>query len=160
MSSERFFYGGSMGRIWFPLYDVVSLDDLKSFIEVNMLKHLDIRIEDMTDDAFVASMPVDHRTQQPVGLLHGGASCVLAESLGSIASYLCIDPDKFDVVGFEINANHIRSVKSGRVTGTCKPIHIGKSSHIWDIRITDNEDRLICISRMTNAILDKERRHV
>ena len=69
-----------MGRIWFPLYDVVSLDDLRGFIEVNMLKHLDIRIEDITDDAFIASMPVDHRTQQPVGLLHGGASCALAES--------------------------------------------------------------------------------
>lgn len=149
-----------MGRIWFPLYDVVSLDDLRGYIEVNMLKHLDIRIEDMTDDTFIASMPVDHRTQQPVGLLHGGASCVLAESLGSIASYLCIDPEKYNVVGLEINANHIRSVTSGRVTGTCRPLHIGKSSHIWDIRITDKEDRLVCVSRMTNAILDKERRHV
>lgn len=146
-----------MGRIWFPLYDTVSLEDLKSFIEVNMLKHLDIRVMDMKDDAFVATMPVDNRTQQPMGLLHGGASCVLAESLGSIASYLCIDPDRFNVVGLEINANHIRSVQRGIVTGTCTPLHIGKSSHIWDIRIKDEEDRLVCVSRMTNAILDKER---
>lgn len=146
-----------MGRIWFPFYDTVSLDDLRAFIEVNMLKHLDIRIEAMADDEFIASMPVDHRTKQPVGLLHGGASCVLAESLGSIASYLCIDPDQYNVVGLEINANHIRSVTGGRVTGVCKPVHIGMSSHIWDIRIKDDEDRLVCISRMTNAILDKER---
>lgn len=146
-----------MERIWFPFYDTVSLDDLRAFIEVNMLKHLDIRIEALADDAFTASMPVDHRTKQPVGLLHGGASCVLAESLGSIASYLCIDPDKYNVVGLEINANHIRSVTGGRVTGICKPVHIGKSSHIWDIRIKDEKDRLVCISRMTNAILDKER---
>lgn len=146
-----------MDRIWFPFYDSVSLEDIKGFIEVNMLKHLDIRIVAMEDDAFVASMPVDHRTQQPLGLLHGGASCVLAESLGSIASYLCIDPDRYNVVGLEINANHIRSVRKGRVTGTCTPVHIGRSSHIWDIRIRDEDDRLVCVSRMTNAILDKER---
>lgn len=146
-----------MSSIWFPFYNTVSMDDLKSFIEVNMLKHLDIRILDMKDNAFTASMPVDHRTQQPMGLLHGGASCVLAESLGSIASYLCVDPDKNDVVGLEINANHIRSVRTGRVYGTCAPLHIGKSSHIWDIKIRDDEGRLVCISRMTNAILDKER---
>lgn len=149
-----------MRKIWFTFYETMSLDDLRSFIEVNMLKHLDIRIEALTDDAFIASMPVDHRTRQPVGLLHGGASCVLAESLGSIASYLCIDPDRYNVVGLEINANHVRSVKDGRVTGVCTPVHLGKSSHIWDIRIKDDEDRLVCISRMTNAILDKERRHV
>ncbi len=146
-----------MGRIWFPFYDTVSMDDLKNFIEVNMLKHLDIRILDMKDNEFVASMPVDHKTRQPMGLLHGGASCVLAESLGSIASYLCVDPEKNDVVGLEINANHVRSVKKGLVYGTCVPLHIGKSSHIWEIKIRDEEDRLVCISRMTNAILDKER---
>ena len=149
-----------MGKIWFPVYGTVSLDELRGFIELNMLKHLDIRIEAMTDDTFIASMPVDHRTCQPLGLLHGGASCVLAESLGSIASYLCIDPDKYTVVGLEINANHIRSVKRGRVTGYCKPVHLGRSSHIWDIRINNDEDMLVCISRMTNAILDKEGRNV
>ncbi|MBU1171250.1 MAG: hotdog fold thioesterase [Proteobacteria bacterium] len=149
-----------MGRIWFPLYDTVSFEQLMSFIEVNMLKHLGIRIMGMSPDSLTANMPVDHRTQQPLGLLHGGASCVLAESLGSTASYLCIDPDKYNVVGLEINANHIRSVKQGLVTGTCTPVHLGRSSHIWDIRILDEEDRLVCASRMTNAILDKERGHV
>ncbi len=146
-----------MCKIWFPFYNDVGFDDLKSFIEVNMLKHLDIRIVDMTDEALVATMPVDTRTQQPMGLLHGGASCVLAESLGSIASYLCVDPEKCDVVGLEINANHVRSVKQGRVRGTCTPLHLGRSSHIWEIKIKDEEDRLVCVSRMTNAILDKER---
>jgi 1,4-dihydroxy-2-naphthoyl-CoA hydrolase len=146
-----------MARIWFPFYDTVCLEDLRSFIEVNMLRHLDVRIMEMTDDSFIGRMPVDKRTQQPMGLLHGGASCVLAESLGSIASYLCVDPEKNDVVGLEINANHIRSVTSGYVYGTCTPLHIGKSSHIWDIKIRDEEDRMVCISRMTNAILDKER---
>ena len=145
-----------MERIWYPFYNEVGLEVLKSFIEVNMLKHLDIRVEDMTENALVFSMPVDHRTRQPMGLLHGGASCVLAESLGSIASYLCVDPDQCDVVGLEINANHVRSVRSGRVTGCCTPLHLGRSSHIWDIRIKDENDRLVCVSRMTNAILDKE----
>jgi 1,4-dihydroxy-2-naphthoyl-CoA hydrolase len=143
--------------VWFPFYNMIELEDLKSFIEVNMLKHLDIRIVDMTDDSLVATMPVDRRTQQPMGLLHGGASCVLAESLGSIASYLCVDPDKCDVVGLEINANHVRSVKGGTVKGTCSPLHLGRSSHIWEIKIVDDKDRLVCVSRMTNAILDKER---
>lgn len=146
-----------MSKIWYPFYNEAGMEVLKSFIEVKMLKHLDIRVEDMTDNALVASMPVDHRTQQPMGLLHGGASCVLAESLGSIASYLCVDPDQSDVVGLEINANHVRSVKTGRVTGYCTPLHLGRSSHIWDIRIVDEKGQLVCVSRMTNAILYKEK---
>ena len=146
-----------MGRIWYPFYNEIGLEDLKSFIEVNMLKHLDIRIVELTDESMIATMPVDHRTKQPMGLLHGGASCVLAESLGSIASYLCVDPDQCDVVGLEINANHVRSVRQGLVTGMCTPLHLGRSSHIWDIKIKDDEGRLVCVSRMTNAILDKER---
>jgi 1,4-dihydroxy-2-naphthoyl-CoA hydrolase len=146
-----------MGRIWYPFYNEIGLEDLKSFIEVNMLKHLDIRIVELTDESMIATMPVDHRTRQPMGLLHGGASCVLAESLGSIASYFCVDPDQYDVVGLEINANHVRSVRQGLVTGVCTPLHLGRSSHIWDIKIKDDEGRLVCVSRMTNAILDKER---
>lgn len=146
-----------MSRIWFPLYDNISFEDLRAFIEVNMLKHLDIRITALDDDAFKGEMPVDHRTRQPMGLLHGGASCVLAESLGSIASYLCVDPDKHSVVGLEINANHVRSVREGSVYGVCKPLHLGRSSHIWEIKISDEQGRLVCISRMTNAILDIKR---
>lgn len=139
------------------MYDSISFDDLRAFIEVNMLKHLEIEILSMEENAFCGKMPVDHRTKQPMGLLHGGASCVLAESLGSIASYLCVDPDNYNVVGLEINANHVRSVRDGYVFGTCKPLHLGRSSHIWEIKITDDSNRLVCISRMTNAILDIER---
>jgi 1,4-dihydroxy-2-naphthoyl-CoA hydrolase len=146
-----------MKKIWFPLYNKISLDEIRASMEINMLKHLGIEITAMEDDAFIAKMPVDHRTQQPFGLLHGGASCVLAESLGSTASYHCIDPDLYNVVGLEINANHIRSVREGYVYGVCKPIHIGKKNHIWDIKITDEDDRLVCISRMTNTVLDKTR---
>ncbi len=144
-----------MSRIWFKLYDEIDFDDVRAFIEVNMLKHLDIEITAMDDDAFIATMPVDHRTKQPMGLLHGGASCVLAESLGSIASYLCVDPDKHNVVGLEINANHIRSVTSGSVKGICKPLNLGRSIHLWEIKIYDEADKLVCVSRMTNAVLDK-----
>ena len=144
-----------MSRIWFKLYDEIAFDDIRAFIEINMLKHLDIEITAMEDDAFIATMPVDHRTKQPMGLLHGGASCVLAESLGSIASYLCVDPDKNNVVGLEINANHIRSVTGGHVKGVCKPLNLGKSIHLWEIKIYDEDDKLVCVSRMTNAVLDK-----
>ncbi len=145
-----------MSRIWFKLYDEIAFDDIRAFIEINMLKHLDIKITAMEDDAFIASMPVDHRTKQPMGLLHGGASCVLAESLGSIASYLCVDPDKHNVVGLEINANHIRSVTGGQVKGVCKPLNLGRSIHLWEIKIYDEDDKLVCVSRMTNAVLDKK----
>ena len=92
-------------------------------------------------------MPVDHRTRQPYGLLHGGASAALAETLGSVASALVIDPRKFMCVGIEINANHVRGVKEGIVTGTCTPIHIGASTHVWDIRIHDERNKLVCIKQ-------------
>jgi 1,4-dihydroxy-2-naphthoyl-CoA hydrolase len=100
-------------------------------------------------------MPVDNRTRQPYGLLHGGASAALAETLGSVCSALVINREKFICVGLEINANHIRSVQSGIVTGICTPIHVGGSTHVWDIRILDEKDRLVCISRLTVAILKK-----
>lgn len=145
-----------MERIWFPRYERdYTFSELKGFIEVNMLKHLGIRITEMNDNEFIGTMPVDHRTRQPVGLLHGGASCVLAESLGSIASYLCIDPDKYDVVGLEINANHLKSVKTGEVKGICRPVNLGNRIHVWEIRIYDDDNRLVCVSRMTNSVLDK-----
>ena len=100
-------------------------------------------------------MPVDERTVQPYGLLHGGASCALAETAGSVASHLIIDPSKFICVGLEINANHVRGIKEGFVEAIASPIHIGSSTHVWDIRITDSHDKLICVSRLTVAILKK-----
>jgi 1,4-dihydroxy-2-naphthoyl-CoA hydrolase len=107
------------------------------------------------DDYLKMKMPVDDRTKQPYGLLHGGASCALAETIGSVASHFVIDPDKFICVGLEINANHVRSAKSGFVTATCSPLHIGASTHVWDIKIHDAKEKLVCVSRLTVAILRK-----
>lgn len=107
------------------------------------------------DDSLKMKMPVDDRTRQPYGILHGGASCALAETIGSIASSMVIDTGKFICVGLEINANHIRSVRQGYITATCTPLHLGKSTHVWDIKIQDDENKLVCVSRLTVAILEK-----
>ena len=138
-------------KIWFD--KSVTVESLKSFGKGTMSEHLGIEWVDLGDDFFKAKMPVDHRTNQPYGLLHGGASCVLAETLGSVASYLVIDPSQFYCVGIEINANHIRSVKNGFVYGVCSPLHLGSTTHVWDIRITNEEGKLVCISRLTVAII-------
>lgn len=114
---------------------------------------LDIRFESFDDQSLTASMVVDARTHQPFGLLHGGASVVLAESLGSMASFLCIDPQKFYCVGIEVNANHLRGVRSGRVTGVVRPVHIGRTTHVWDIRLHDENGKPSCISRLTVAVV-------
>ncbi|AHG40460.1 esterase [Pseudomonas syringae CC1557] len=114
---------------------------------------LDIRFESFTDDSLTASMVVDQRTHQPFGLLHGGASVVLAESLGSMASYLVVDSGKYFCVGLEVNANHLRGVRAGRVTGVVRPVHIGRTTHVWDIRISNEEGKLSCISRLTVAVV-------
>ena len=98
-------------------------------------------------------MAVDHRTHQPYGLLHGGASVVLAESVGSMAAYLCIDPSKFYCVGLEVNANHLRGVRSGRVTAVAKAVHIGRTTQVWDIRLTNDEGKASCVSRLTMAVV-------
>ncbi len=110
---------------------------------------------EMGDDHLKMRMPVDERTIQPYGLLHGGASCALAETVGSLGSHFVIDPDKFICVGLEINANHVRSARKGYVTATCTPLHIGASTHVWDIKIHDEKEKLVCVSRLTVAILKK-----
>ena len=115
-----------------------------------------IEFIELGDDFIKARMPVDHRTMMPLGRLHGGASCVLAETLGSCGSYLCIDTDKENAVGIEINANHIRGITEGFVVGIARPIHIGKTTHVWDIRIhNENNNKLICISRLTTKVIEK-----
>lgn len=106
-------------------------------------------------DFISARMPVNEKTHQPYGILHGGASVVLAESLGSVASNMIIDSDKYLGVGLEVNANHLRPVKSGFVTGICKPIHIGGKTHVWDIKLYDDRGKMNCISRLTVAIVPK-----
>ena len=102
-------------------------------------------------------MPVDHRTVQPYGILHGGASVALAETLGSIAAHLVVDSDLYFTVGMEVNANHLRPVTRGRVTGTARPIHIGKSSQVWGIEIKNEENKMVCISRITMAVVPKSK---
>lgn len=137
--------------IWFNKN--LQLLDLQALGKDNMGEHLGIEWVDIGPDYLMARMPVDHRTRQPYGLLHGGASCVLAETLGSVASALVVDASKHRCVGLEINANHVRAVRNGWVTGTCTPLHLGSTTHVWDIRIYDEREKLVCISRLTVAIL-------
>ena len=120
-----------------------------------LMEHLGIEITAAEEDYLEATMPVDHRTHQPFGLLHGGASVALAETLGSVGSFLRI-PDTHAAVGLEINANHIRSMRSGTVTGRAEPVHLGRSTHIWQINLTDEAGKLVCSSRMTVAIVLKK----
>ena len=114
---------------------------------------LDIRFDAFDEQSLSASMAVDQRTHQPYGLLHGGASVVLAETVGSMASYLCIDPKQFYCVGLEVNANHLRGVRSGRVHAVARPVHLGRTTHVWDIRLHDDSGKTTCISRLTVAVV-------
>lgn len=139
--------------IWFN--KDIDFNSVAHFGKNTMGDHIGMEWLELGPDYLKARIPVDHRTIQPEGILHGGASCVLAETLGSFASHLIIDNTRQICVGLEINANHIRAVKQGSVTGTARPIHIGRSTHVWDIRIVDDNDRLVCISRLTVAILQK-----
>ncbi|WP_250624761.1 hotdog fold thioesterase [Pinirhizobacter soli] len=118
-----------------------------------MMATLGITFTAVGDDWLSATMPVDHRTHQPFGLLHGGASVVLAETVGSTAAMLALDPAVEVAVGLDINANHIRGVRSGLVTGTAKVVHLGRSTQVWEIRITNEEDSLVCLSRLTMAVV-------
>jgi len=133
--------------------DTPNIEQLNALNKNTILEWLDIRFESFTDDSLTASMVVDHRTHQPYGLLHGGASVVLAESVGSTASYLCIDTSKYFCVGLEVNANHLRGLRSGRVTAVAHPVHIGRTTHVWDIRLTSDEGKTSCISRLTIAVV-------
>ena len=140
-------------RIWFK--DDISPEQLNLLNKNNLGEHLGIVFTELGDNYIKATMPVDHRTQQPYGLLHGGASVALAETIGSVASAMVIDTDKNICVGLDINANHVRGVRSGFVTGIAKPVHIGSSTHVWEIKIYDEQEKLVCISRLTVSILAK-----
>ncbi|HPG10804.1 MAG TPA: hotdog fold thioesterase [Chitinophagaceae bacterium] len=120
-----------------------------------MGEYLGIEWTEIGNDFLKARMPVDEKTKQPYGLLHGGASCVLAETIGSVASALVVDHHKFYCVGLEINANHIRSARQGFVTGTVTPLHLGRTTHVWDIKIHDENEKLVCVSRLTVAIIPR-----
>ncbi len=112
-------------------------------------------VTELGDDFVRATLPVDSRTLQPFGLLHGGASVALAETVGSIAANLCLDPATHMAVGLEINANHLRAVRSGSVTGTARPLHVGRQTQVWEIRIEDDRGRQSCVSRLTLAVVER-----
>jgi 1,4-dihydroxy-2-naphthoyl-CoA hydrolase len=137
--------------IWFN--KDISLDKISQYGKNTMSDFLGLKWVEIGDDFLKLSMPVNATTRQPYGFLHGGASCVLAETVGSIGSALVIDMEKYYCVGLEINANHLRSVSEGVVTATAKPLHLGKSTHVWDIKIYDDKEKLFCVSRLTVAIL-------
>ena len=138
--------------IWFNTTD---LNTARERCKGSMIEHLGIELLEIGDDYLKGRMPVDHRTKQPYGLLHGGASVTLAETLGSWGALFCVDASKFMTVGLDINANHVRAATEGYVYGTARPFHVGRTTQVWEIRIADEQDRLVCISRLTMAVVPK-----
>ncbi len=130
--------------------DINALNELRLG---SMVEHLGITLTEAGADWLRGTMPVDPRTRQPFGILHGGASVTLAETLGSIAGGLCVDPARQRVVGLEINANHLRAVREGTVTGTARAVHVGRSTQVWEIRIENEAGQPVCISRLTLAVV-------
>ena len=141
--------------IWFD--KAITLEQLKDFGKNTMADFLGMQWCEIGDDFLKLSMPVNEKTRQPYGLLHGGASCTLAETVGSVASALVIDPVQFYCVGLTINANHLKSVSEGIVIAKSSPLHLGRSTHVWDIKISDNDNRLICVSTLTVAIIPNKK---
>ena len=141
--------------IWFS---VATPEQINQLAPDTLVERIGIEFTEVGDDYLKARMPVDARTVQPARILHGGASVVLAETLGSVAAYLCIDPSQKTAVGLDINANHVRAVRDGYVTGTVTPLHLGASTHIWQINIHDERQQLVCTARITMAILDNRKR--
>ncbi len=133
-----------------------TVEALNALSRNTLLEQLEIRFTEVGDDYLVATMPVDARTHQPFGLLHGGASAVLSESLGSSGANCCLDMAREYAVGLEINANHVRAVRHGLVTGTARPVHIGRRTQVWETRIEDEAGRLVCVSRLTLAVMPRE----
>lgn len=139
--------------VWKSSY--ITIDKLNELSKGTMAEVLDVSFVEVGDDYLKASMPVTEKVKQPYGLLHGGASAALAETVGSVAASMCIDNQSQVCVGLEINCNHIRGKKSGVVTATAQPYHIGATTHVWEIKIHDERGKLVCISRLTMAILKK-----
>ena len=132
-----------------------SLEELNRMSAGNLLGHLGIEFVAIDGDSLTARLPVDHRTTQPFGLLHGGASVALAESVGSLAAFLALRDSSKTTVGLEINANHLRPVTAGFVYGVARPLHLGRNTQVWDIRISDDNARLVCVARLTVAIVSR-----
>lgn len=133
-----------------------TLEQMAQWSRATLVETLGIRYTELREDALVGSMPVDGSTVQPFGLLHGGASVALAETLGSMAGQMMVDADHM-VVGLEINANHLRGVRAGLVTGVARPLHVGRSTQVWEIRISDEAGALTCVSRLTLAVVRRGR---
>ena len=131
----------------------INIDILNKNSQNSMSGYLGIEITEVGEDYICGKMPVDYRTMQPFGILHGGASVVLAETLGSIGSAYMVDQEKYRCVGLDINANHIRPIKEGYVYGKAVPVHIGRTTHIWEIKITNKEGKIVNISRLTMAVV-------
>lgn len=134
----------------------VDLDFLNKLGKNTMVEHLGIKFTGVGEDFLEATMPVDHRTKQPMGLLHGGANVVLAETLGSVASSLMVDQETHFCVGLEINANHLKAITNGTVRGVTTAIHIGKKTQVWETKVYSEKEELSCISRITIAVLEKK----
>ena len=134
----------------------IDLEEINKLSKNTLIEHLNIKIIEYNDEGLIGVMPVDSTTHQPFGLLHGGASCALAETLGSVASNLCIDLEKQYSVGIEINANHIRGVESGVVKGVAENLHLGRLTHVWEIKIYNEKKQLVSISRLTVAVVEKK----
>src|ERR1700692_453560 len=130
-----------------------SVEELNSSGAGTMVEHLGMRFTEISDDFIRGTMPVDARTRQPYGLLHGGASVALSETLGSTGATLCVDTKEYQCVGQEINANHVRAARAGLVIGTARPVHVGRHSHVWSIEIVNEAGKLVCISRLTVAVI-------
>lgn len=135
---------------------VAPIEELNKFIPNTLLEVLGIKFEESTTEYIKASMPVDKRTHQPMGILHGGASVALAETIGSVASNVVLYGTDKAAVGLDINANHIKAVREGNVYATAKPIHIGKTTHVWGIEITNEKNELVCVCRLTMMVIDKK----
>jgi len=132
-----------------------SVEQLQVHSQNTLADTVGIRVTEIGPDFLRASMPVSSKTHQPMGVLHGGASVALAETVGSLAANLCVDQARYVCMGQEINANHLRPVQSGIVTATARPYHIGKRTHVWGIEIRDEQERLVCVSRLTMAVVDR-----
>jgi 1,4-dihydroxy-2-naphthoyl-CoA hydrolase len=130
-----------------------SIEDLNANRHGTLIGHLGISFTEIGDDFIRGTMPVDTRTVQPYGLLHGGASVALAETLGSMGAAMCVNTEEYQVVGQEINANHVRAARSGLVMGTARAVHLGGRTHVWSIDIVNDAQKLVCISRITMAVI-------
>jgi 1,4-dihydroxy-2-naphthoyl-CoA hydrolase len=139
-------------KIWQREMDVKQLNDRG---KQTMSDYLGIEFIEIGENYLKARMPVDHRTKQPMGIMHGGASCVLEETVGSHAANCCVNPEAFYCVGLDINTNHIRTAREGTVTAVAKPFHLGKMTQVWGIEITNEEDKLISVTRLTMAVLKR-----